>query len=98
MSFKEFNFFYSNQNKELHEKYRNFKMDFELLAIKKSSEILEKTVQINIFSTIPTIFIGLFGHSLTIFLYSKKRYRLNSSCVYLLCLAIIDSSFLIVHL
>ena len=71
-------------------------MDFDF-EIKKSSDILESTVKINIFTSVCIILLGLIGHSLTIFLYSQKRFRLNSSNIYLLCLAITDGSFLIIH-
>ena len=72
--------------------------EIDLLVISRSNEILEKVVKINIFTSTCFLLIGLIGHSLTIFLYSQKRFLLNSSNVYLLCLAIIDSLFLMVHL
>ncbi len=47
--------------------------------------------------TLMIILIGLVGHFLTILVYSQKRFRLNSSCVFLLSLALVDSAFLITH-
>ena len=73
-------------------------IEIDLLIISRSNEVLERTVKINIFTSTFILLIGLIGHSLTIFLYSQKRFLLNSSNVYLLCLAIIDSLFLMVHL
>jgi len=55
------------------------------------------TKKINIFLTFFIVIVGLCGHFLTILVYSKKRFRLNSSQIFLLCLAINDSLFLIVH-
>lgn len=72
--------------------------EIDWLGINRSSEVLEKTLKINLFTSTCILLIGLIGHSLTIFIYSQKRFLLNSSNVYLLCLAIIDSMFLLVHL
>lgn len=55
------------------------------------------TKKLNIHLTIIIILIGLIGHFLTILVYSKKKFRINSSNIVLLCLAINDSLFLIVH-
>ncbi len=40
---------------------------------------------------------GLLGHSLTIYVFAQKRFRKNSSNVFLLCLAINDGLYLITH-
>jgi hypothetical protein len=55
------------------------------------------TKKLNIYLTIIIILIGLIGHFLTILVYSKKKFRINSSNIVLLCLAINDSLFLMVH-
>ena len=60
-------------------------------------DMILTTKKINIFLTFFIVIIGLCGHFLTILVYSKKRFRLNSSQIFLLCLAINDSLFLIVH-
>lgn len=62
-----------------------------------SNYLLESSGKINIFSSIVIIIVGLIGNSLTIFVFSQKRFRTNSSHVYLLCLAVNDSLFLVIH-
>ena len=64
----------------------------------ESTEFLSSTRHICFFATIAVIAIGLLGNCVTIFVFSQKRFRVNSSNIYLLCLAIIDSVFLIVHI
>jgi hypothetical protein len=54
--------------------------------------------KINIYSSLFVIIIGLIGNSLITFIYLSKKRRTNSSHVYLLCSAINDNLFLIVHL
>ena len=54
--------------------------------------------KINIFSTFTIVVFGLIGHFFTILVYSRKKFRTNSAHVHLLCLAIIDSIFLLIHL
>lgn len=61
-------------------------------------EIFESAKKLNIYATLIAILIGLFGHFLIIIVLGQKRFRTNSSNIYLLCLAINDSLFLIVHL
>lgn len=71
---------------------------FELdTDFKKYVNALENTRKINLYSAISLIVIGLIGHFLTIFVLAQKRFRRNSSSVYLLCLAVIDALFLIIH-
>jgi hypothetical protein len=53
--------------------------------------------KINLFGILIAITVGLIGNFLTIFVFSHKRFRNNSSNIYLLCLAVIDSCFLIFH-
>ena len=59
--------------------------------------LLEISRKVNLFLTLFIIVFGLVGHALTILVYGQKRFRRNSSNVYLLCLAIVDSMYLIVH-
>jgi hypothetical protein len=63
----------------------------------RSLILLENTRRINVMSTIIFTLIGLIGHFLTIFVFAQKRFRKNSSNVYLLCLAINDAFYLIIH-
>ena len=62
-----------------------------------SSNFLVNTKIINIYLTIIIIVIGLFGNGLAVFVFAQKRFRLHSSSVYLLCLAISDGLFLLMH-
>lgn len=64
----------------------------------QSYKILEQSRKINIIATLILILFGLIGNSLIVFVFSKKRFRVNSSNVFLLCLALNDSLFLIIHL
>ena len=63
----------------------------------ESNKALLTSMKINIYSTLVLVLIGLIGHVLTILVYSKKKYRSNSGNVYILCLAIVDGMFLVVH-
>ncbi len=58
---------------------------------------IETVRKINVSFTIIIFLIGLIGNSITIFVFSKKKFRTNSSNIYLFCLAIVDTLFLIVH-
>ena len=60
-------------------------------------DFLEIIRKINIFSITFIIILGLIGHALTTIVYSQKKSRNNSINLFLLCLAINDSSYLIVH-
>jgi len=73
-------------------------MEGDLLQMKYSSELLETTLKINVFASTCFLFISLAGHIFTIVLYCRKRFFFKSTNIHLLCLAIVDSSFLIVHL
>ena len=63
----------------------------------ESVNFLNSSRKINIYMTSIIIIVGLVGNFLTIFVFSQKRFRHNSSHVYLLSLAINDSLFLIIH-
>ena len=62
-----------------------------------SAYLLETIRKYNVIITIIISFIGLLGHSLTIYVFAQKRFRKNSSNVFLLCLAINDGLYLITH-
>jgi len=63
----------------------------------ESEEFLTEAKKINTFITICIIIIGLIGNCLTVIIYGQKKNRKNSSYIYLLCLAINDTLFLVVH-
>lgn len=58
------------------------------------SDRLVNTIQI---INIIIIFIGLIGHILTIFVFSKRKFRINPSNIFLLYLAFIDALILILY-
>ena len=63
----------------------------------RSYSVFTQSRKINIFFTILIIIIGLVGNIMTVSVFMQKRFRINSSCVYLLCMAISDGLFLIIH-
>lgn len=63
----------------------------------KSSDILDMSRRVNIGAILAVALIGLIGHSLIILVFGQKRFRTNTSNVFLLCLAINDSLFLVIH-
>jgi hypothetical protein len=63
----------------------------------KSTNILINTQKINVYATMIIIIVGLFGNSLAVFVFIQKRFRIHSSSIYLLCLAISDGLFLLMH-
>ncbi len=65
--------------------------------ITSAEKLLEKSRKANIFGTVVVSLVGLIGHFLIILVFGQKRFRTNSCNVYLLCLALNDSMFLIVH-
>ena len=65
--------------------------------LKSSKEFLDFSVKFNIFAAIFGIIIGSFGNFLTLYVYSRKKFRVNSFNVYLFCLAANNSFFLILH-
>lgn len=54
--------------------------------------------EINIYSTFVILVIGIFGHSTTLYVYSHKKFRNNSSNYYTIFLACIDSVYLFAHM
>ena len=63
----------------------------------ESEKFLTEAKKINTFITICIIIIGLIGQCLTVIIYGQKKNRKNSSNIFLLCLAINDTLFLVVH-
>ena len=63
----------------------------------ESIYFLELSIKVKVIATLIVLVFGLLGHFLTIFVFSQKRFRLNSSNVFLLCLAINDGLYLIIH-
>lgn len=88
-----FNFF-SIKNKS--DKNITIGIDYEDQFL-KSYGALEQSRKINIFTTIFFIAIGLIGNSLILVVFGRRRFRKNSSNVFLLCLAFNDSLFLLLH-
>ena len=60
-------------------------------------KFLEISMILNIFFTIVFIFIGLCGNFITLLVYSQSKNRVNSSNIFISCLAIFESTFLILH-
>ena len=63
----------------------------------RSVRVVEKTRQINIFTTIFISAFGLIGNVLIFLVFCQKRFRKNSSNIFLLMLALNDSLFLVLH-
>ena len=63
----------------------------------RSFQTLEFTRKMSIYTTVLLTFFGLIGNFIIIFVFGQSRFRTNSSNVYLLCLAVNDSCFFIVH-
>jgi hypothetical protein len=57
----------------------------------------DKTREINIYTTIVVIIIGLIGNILAVIVFIQKRFRKTSSEVFFLVLAISDGLFLLTH-
>ena len=53
----------------------------------------ELTRRVNMLASIGIILTGLLGNGIIMFVFSQKRFRTNSSNVYLLSLAIVDSIY-----
>lgn len=62
-----------------------------------SKNFLNFSRLLNIIFSILIIIFGLIGNLLTIKVLSNKRFRKNQNDIYLFCLAIIDTIFLIIH-
>jgi hypothetical protein len=68
-----------------------------MIDLFSSYDTLNMAKKINVICVIIVILIGLIGNSITAFVFLQSRFRINSSHVYLLSLALIDSSFLLIH-
>ena len=66
-------------------------------ALFTSNYVFKQARKVNIFCSVLITVLGLIGNVLTMAVYTSKRFRINSSCVYLLCMAISDGLFLVVH-
>lgn len=73
------------------------KKDDEIDDRQISNSLLELAKLINVFAMFFVVIIGLAGHTLIIIVFSQKRFRTNSSNVFLLCLALNDSIFIVIH-
>ena len=62
-----------------------------------SKYIFERARKINIYFSTLIIVVGIIGNALALFVFSQKKFRVNSSSVYLLCLAVSDGLFLLTH-
>lgn len=60
-------------------------------------KFLEISIILNIFLTIIFILIGLCVNFIIILVYGQSKNRVNSSNIFIFCLAILDASFLIIH-
>ena len=68
-----------------------------IISAISSYDTLNMAKKINVICVLIVILIGLIGNSITAFVFLQSRFRINSSHVYLLSLALIDSSFLLIH-
>lgn len=64
----------------------------------KSIAFLETSRRINLIASICVIIIGFFGNLLVTLIFIQKKFRSNSSHIYLLCSAINDNLFILIHL
>jgi len=62
-----------------------------------SINFLDLTIRVNVLSTLCIVNLGILGNALTTFVFIQKKFRINSSSVYLLCISVIDTLFLILH-
>jgi hypothetical protein len=60
-------------------------------------KFLEISMILNIFFTIVFILIGLCGNFITLLVYGQSKNRVNASNIFISCLAIFESVFLILH-
>lgn len=63
----------------------------------KTTHLTKEYRKIYLLATLILIIVSLIGHFLTIFVFGQKRFRKNSSNVYLFCLAINDCLYLVTH-
>jgi hypothetical protein len=77
-----------------------FSQNLSLLLPLKEQDFTDfkNITKISLFVSFVFIVFGLFGNFFIVIMFAQKRFRINSSNVYLLCLAMNDSLFLIIHL
>ena len=63
----------------------------------KPDVFYKQTIKLNVFTSALIIIMGIIGNAFTIVVFSQKRFRLKSPGVFLLCLSISDTLFLITH-
>jgi hypothetical protein len=63
----------------------------------RADYLYTQTREINIYVTTFITIIGLIGNGLAVFVFAHERFRVHSSSVYLLFLAISDGLFLVTH-
>ena len=85
-----------DQNSSLTDEYDMLK-EYEISTL-KSKQLMELFRKINLISSFVVILIGFIGNCLITLVFIQKKFRSNSSHVYLLCLSVIDNLFLIIHL
>jgi hypothetical protein len=71
--------------------------NFDCIGLASSYYVFTITRKINIFLSIFIIIIGLIGNLIQAAVFLHKKFRINSSNVYLLILALSDGLFLILH-
>lgn len=69
----------------------------EINSLDKSYRILQLTRQLNINASVIIGIVSLIGNILVKLVFIQRRFRTNPSHVYLLCAAVIDSLFILVH-
>ena len=62
-----------------------------------SSVFIHQTRRVNIYSTVCIILLGVVGNSLGFLVFLQKKTRTKSTSIYLLCLIISDSMYLVTH-
>ncbi len=74
-------------------------MEFVLLTEKVNESLLwlYYANSLSLIFSLILIVAGLIGNSIIIFVFSQKRFRKNSSSIYLLCLAVNDSFYLLTY-
>ena len=51
----------------------------------------------NVIFSVALILVGLLGNSLVVFVFGQRRFRRNSNSVFLLCMAVNDSLYLVLY-
>ena len=67
------------------------------VAQNKSSHFIIETRRINFYFSVLIIALGLIGNTIAIGVFSRKKIRSSSTSIYLLCLSVSDSLYLVAH-